>query len=80
MRRSRRRMLRAGGKKEPQGVVYQGVEDDMDDSTNSFKVPWAIGAGNSGVRAGIGSPPLCPPGFEVAGWSAPGRGRGERGG
>ncbi|XP_036120372.1 transient receptor potential cation channel subfamily A member 1 [Molossus molossus] len=38
VRCSRRRMLRAGRKKEPQGVVYQGVEDDMDDSTNSFKV------------------------------------------
>lgn len=43
MRRNLRRMLRTGGKKEPQGVVYQGVEDDMDDSKDSFKVPWAIG-------------------------------------
>ncbi|XP_070248118.1 transient receptor potential cation channel subfamily A member 1 [Myotis yumanensis] len=38
MRRNLRRMLRTGGKKEPQGVVYQGVEDDMDDSKDSFKV------------------------------------------
>nr|AEL30802.1 transient receptor potential cation channel subfamily A member 1 [Carollia brevicauda] len=38
MRRSLRSMLRASGKKEPQGVVYQGVEDDLDDSKDSFKV------------------------------------------
>ncbi|XP_006202494.2 transient receptor potential cation channel subfamily A member 1 [Vicugna pacos] len=38
MKRSLRKMLRPGEKKEPQGVVYQGVEDDMDDSKDSFKV------------------------------------------
>ncbi|XP_066228535.1 transient receptor potential cation channel subfamily A member 1 [Saccopteryx leptura] len=38
MRRSLRRMLRTEGKKEPQGVCYQGVEDDMDDGKDSFKV------------------------------------------
>lgn len=43
MRCSLKRMLRTAGKKEPQGVVYQGVEDDMGDSKDSFKVPWAIG-------------------------------------
>lgn len=31
-------MLRPGEKKEPQGVVYQGVDSDMDDSKESFKV------------------------------------------
>ncbi|XP_036293033.2 transient receptor potential cation channel subfamily A member 1 [Pipistrellus kuhlii] len=38
MRCSLKRMLRTVGEKEPQGVVYQGVEDDMDDSKDSFKV------------------------------------------
>ncbi|KAB1256572.1 Transient receptor potential cation channel subfamily A member 1 [Camelus dromedarius] len=38
MKRSLRKILRPGEKKEPQGVVYQGVEDDMDDSKDSFKV------------------------------------------
>ncbi|XP_060058243.1 transient receptor potential cation channel subfamily A member 1 [Erinaceus europaeus] len=38
MKRNLRKMLRSGEKKEPQGVVYQGVEDDMDDSQDSFKV------------------------------------------
>ncbi|XP_014647216.1 PREDICTED: transient receptor potential cation channel subfamily A member 1 [Ceratotherium simum simum] len=38
MKRGLRKMLRLGEKKEPQGVVYQGVEDDMDDSRDSFKV------------------------------------------
>uniref|UniRef100_A0A8C4MPJ3 Transient receptor potential cation channel subfamily A member 1 n=1 Tax=Equus asinus asinus TaxID=83772 RepID=A0A8C4MPJ3_EQUAS len=38
MKRSLRKMLRPGEKKEPPGVVYQGVEDDMDDSKDSFKV------------------------------------------
>ncbi|XP_062935968.1 transient receptor potential cation channel subfamily A member 1 [Cynocephalus volans] len=38
MKRSLRRVLRPGEKKEPQAVVYQGVEDDMDDSKESFKV------------------------------------------
>lgn len=42
MKRSLRKMLRPGEKKEPQGAVYQGVEDDMDESKDSFKVPWAI--------------------------------------
>ncbi|KAF7482234.1 Hypothetical predicted protein [Marmota monax] len=43
MKRSLRKMLRPG-EKEPQDVVYQGVEDDMDESKDSFKVPWAIGS------------------------------------
>lgn len=43
MRCSLKRMLRTAGKKEPQGVVYQGVEDDMDDSKESFKVLGANG-------------------------------------
>ncbi|KAM8784412.1 transient receptor potential cation channel subfamily A member 1 [Rhynchonycteris naso] len=38
MRRNLRRMLRTEGKKEPQGVCYQGVEDDMDDFKDTFKV------------------------------------------
>ncbi|MBZ3874842.1 Transient receptor potential cation channel subfamily A member 1 [Sciurus carolinensis] len=38
MKRSLRKMLRPGEKKEPQGAVYQGVEDDMDESKDSFKV------------------------------------------
>ncbi|XP_029779461.1 transient receptor potential cation channel subfamily A member 1 [Suricata suricatta] len=38
MRRSLRKMLSPGGKEEPQGAVYQGVEDDMDDSRDSLKV------------------------------------------
>ncbi|XP_036914117.1 transient receptor potential cation channel subfamily A member 1 [Sturnira hondurensis] len=38
MRRSLRNLLRTAGKKEPQGVVYQGVELDLDDSKDSFKV------------------------------------------
>ncbi|XP_020944897.1 transient receptor potential cation channel subfamily A member 1 isoform X2 [Sus scrofa] len=38
MRSSLRKMLRPGEKKEPPGVVYQGVEDDMEDSKDSFKV------------------------------------------
>uniref|UniRef100_I3M5D3 Transient receptor potential cation channel subfamily A member 1 n=1 Tax=Ictidomys tridecemlineatus TaxID=43179 RepID=I3M5D3_ICTTR len=37
MKRSLRKMLRPG-EKEPQDVVYQGVEDDMDESKDSFKV------------------------------------------
>ncbi|XP_006880602.1 PREDICTED: transient receptor potential cation channel subfamily A member 1 [Elephantulus edwardii] len=38
MKRSLMKMLRLGEKKEPQGVVYEGVEGDMDDSKDSFKV------------------------------------------
>ncbi|XP_006139856.1 transient receptor potential cation channel subfamily A member 1 [Tupaia chinensis] len=38
MKRSLRKMLRPGEKKEPQSVVYQGVEDDMDESKESIKV------------------------------------------
>ncbi|KAG8520495.1 Transient receptor potential cation channel subfamily A member 1 [Galemys pyrenaicus] len=37
MKRNLRKMPRPG-EKEPQGVVYQGVEEDMDDSKESFKV------------------------------------------
>lgn len=45
-------MLSPGGKEEPQGAVYQGVEDDMDDSKGSLKVPWALGGRDgSGARA-----------------------------
>lgn len=45
MKRSLRKMLLPGEKKEPQGVVYEGVED-MDESKDSFKVHWAIGSGD----------------------------------
>ncbi|XP_012518560.1 PREDICTED: transient receptor potential cation channel subfamily A member 1 [Propithecus coquereli] len=38
MKRSLRKILRPGEKKEPQDVVYQGVQDDMDDSKESLKV------------------------------------------
>ncbi|XP_055967198.1 transient receptor potential cation channel subfamily A member 1 [Sorex fumeus] len=38
MRRSLRKMLRPGDKKESQSVDYQGVEDDMDDCKDSLKV------------------------------------------
>ncbi|KAM5314416.1 transient receptor potential cation channel subfamily A member 1 isoform 2-T2 [Glossophaga mutica] len=38
IRRSLTSMLRTAGKKKPQGVVYQGVENDLDDSKDSFKV------------------------------------------
>ncbi|KAL2766810.1 transient receptor potential cation channel subfamily A member 1 [Daubentonia madagascariensis] len=38
MKRSLRKMLRPGEKKEPQDVVYQGVQDDMDDCKESLKV------------------------------------------
>ncbi|XP_058131631.1 transient receptor potential cation channel subfamily A member 1 [Dasypus novemcinctus] len=38
MKRSLRKMLRPGEKKEPRGVVYEGVEDDMEDGKDSFKV------------------------------------------
>lgn len=54
MKRSLRRMLGPRGEKEPQGVVYQGVDSDMDDSKDSFKVPWAIGCGDGEVRAEAG--------------------------
>lgn len=38
MRRSLKKMLRPGDKKEPQNVEYQGVEDDMEDSKDTLKV------------------------------------------
>lgn len=38
MRCSLRRMLRPEERKEIQGVVYRGVEEDMDCSKESFKV------------------------------------------
>uniref|UniRef100_H0X4C5 Transient receptor potential cation channel subfamily A member 1 n=1 Tax=Otolemur garnettii TaxID=30611 RepID=H0X4C5_OTOGA len=38
MKRSLKKMLRPGEKKESQGVVYQGVQVDMDDSKESLKV------------------------------------------
>ncbi|XP_007945544.1 transient receptor potential cation channel subfamily A member 1 [Orycteropus afer afer] len=38
MKSGLRKMLRPGEKKEPQGVVYEGVEEDMDDGKDSFKV------------------------------------------
>lgn len=53
MRRSLRKMLSPGEQEEPQGAVYQGVENDMDDSKDSLKVPRAMGGGDgSGARAG----------------------------
>ncbi|XP_045882814.1 transient receptor potential cation channel subfamily A member 1 isoform X1 [Meles meles] len=38
MRRSLRKMLNPGKQEEPQGAVYQGVENDMDDPKDSLKV------------------------------------------
>ncbi|XP_037659349.1 transient receptor potential cation channel subfamily A member 1 isoform X2 [Choloepus didactylus] len=37
MKRSLRKMLRPG-EKDPRGVIYEGVEDDMEDGTDFFKV------------------------------------------
>ncbi|KAM6216105.1 transient receptor potential cation channel subfamily A member 1 [Rhynchocyon petersi] len=47
MKRSLMKMLRPGEKKEPQDVVYEGVESDMEDGKDSFKVygRWAVGTG-----------------------------------
>lgn len=39
MRRSLRKMLSPGGKQEPQGAVYQGVENGTDGRKDSLKVP-----------------------------------------
>ena len=47
-------MLRPGAKKEPPGVVYQGVEDDMEDSKDSFKVPEASAIGRRSMCGGVG--------------------------
>lgn len=52
MKRSLRRMLRPGEKQEPQGVVYQGVEDEMDGSKESFKVPGRSAGGRRGPGRG----------------------------
>lgn len=38
MRRSLKKMLRPGDKKEPQNVGYQGVQDDMEDSKDALKM------------------------------------------
>lgn len=54
MRSSLRKMLRPGEKKEPPGVVYQGVEDDMEDSKDSFKVPEASAIGRRSMCGGVG--------------------------
>ncbi|XP_075406952.1 transient receptor potential cation channel subfamily A member 1 [Tenrec ecaudatus] len=43
MKSSLRKMLRSG-EKQPQGGVYEGVEDDMDDSKDSFKVTFGKSA------------------------------------
>lgn len=51
MRRSLRKMLSPGKQEEPPGAVYQGVENDMDDSKDSLKVPRLVGG-----RDGVGSP------------------------
>lgn len=51
MKRSLRRMLRPGEKQEPPGVVYQGVEDEMDGS-ESFKVPGRSEGGRRGPGGG----------------------------
>lgn len=44
-------MLRTAAKKEPQGVVYQGVEDDLDNCKDSFMVSWATDGREGKVRA-----------------------------
>lgn len=49
MKRSLRKMWRPGEKKEPQGVVYEDVQDDTDDCKETLKVPWAL-AGREGFR------------------------------
>lgn len=55
MKRSLRRMLRPG-EKEPQSAVYQGVEDDMDDSRDSLKVLGALGGRSARApKSGRGS-------------------------
>lgn len=53
MRRSLRKMLSPGKQEEPQGAVYQGVENDMDDSKDSLKVRRAMGK-RDGSEAGRG--------------------------
>lgn len=76
MKRSLRKMLRPGEKKEPPGVVYQGVEDDMDDSEDSFKVPWAVGrAPKSGGGSACLNLALCVSRFLAGGPGMEGRGR-----
>lgn len=51
MKRSLRKLLRSG-ETEPQGAVYQGVDDSMPDSKD-FKVPRAIGTGSKSGRGGL---------------------------
>lgn len=54
MRRSLRKMLSPGKQEEPQGAVYQGVENDMDDSKDSLKVPRGRWAGGTRLEPGGG--------------------------
>ena len=51
VRRSLRKMLRPGEKKERRGVVYLGVEDHMDDSKD-FKVPGPSAVGTRSPGGG----------------------------